>query len=529
MKTTKKNSSALIAGSSYGETLLCRKSATYWERLTQYFAIIILTVFPLLMGFNGYLSITEGKYILFKIFAFLYIIAAALIVVGFFLDKKKWRARKTEGFQKWSLPQILITAFAVWGVICAIVSPYSGLWEGQSRYEGVLSMLLYTAVFVLVAFWGEYSELYLPALALMAVAQGVVGLMQLFGVNLIYPEGYDYSNTLFVGMVGNIDCMGGIVAVTVPALICGFVLIENRWRYVMLGGASLLFAVEIYIDVDSGKLGLLAALAVALPYLVTERRHLKNTLYAGAALVMTFGLCKLIPISFAGYYTSVKLACAAMAAAVVMAVVAFLLGRRNEPLKLSAKTIRLGMFGLEALTAVAALIYLYGYSGSSTLLMNARDVLHGHLADEAGTYRGFVWKDCLVLMKDAPVFGCGPGAFMTVFEPYNRPELGVVYDFAHNDFLQIGVCMGYVGLAIYVAFVVALAVRAFKYATRCPLVVIFASSAAGYLIHSFFGFSIAIVAPVFWVMAGLLEKLIRQIPKNAVSGGPLAQTPTKSK
>ena len=507
MKTTKKKYSMKTGKTSYSAMLLCRRGATYWENFTKGFALVMLLVFPLLMGLNGYTAITEGKYILFKILTFCYVGGALLIFGGYFLEKNAWRVRKAEGFQRLTLPQILLLAFTAWGVVCALVSPYTQLWEGQSRYEGVLSMLLYTAIFVLVAFWGEYSAYYLPAMAVMALAQGVVSLLQISGVDLIYPEGYNYASTAFVGMLGNIDCMGGLVAIALPALACGFILLEGRWRYVMLSGAAILLAVEILIDVDSAKMGLLAALVVSVPFLVTERRHLKNTLCIGAVLLAVFGLCRWIRVGSFG-----KLVLLSFIAAVLFGAGSFLLGKFQKPFGWSKKKICLLVVAAEVVFAVAALLYLRGYSGSNLLLSDIRDVLHGNLTDGAGSGRGAVWKSCLLLMAASPVFGCGPGAFLEAFGPYNRPEWGVVFDFAHNDFLQVGVCMGYVGLALYVAFIIVLAVRAFRNGLRCPLVVIFASAAAGYLVHSFFSFSIAIVTPIFWVMAGLLEKLIRQLP-----------------
>ena len=40
---------------------------------------------------------------------------------------------------------------------------------------------------------------------------------------------------------------------------------------------------------------------------------------------------------------------------------------------------------------------------------------------------------------------------------------------------------------------------------------IFLGGMAGYLIYSFFVFSIAIVTPLFWVLAGLADKCVRQL------------------
>ena len=529
MKTIEKFLNTLVSKSAYGKTLLQQRKFAYWERLSQVFAIMILAVFPLTMGFDGYADIARAKYALFKAFMGFYMAAAAVITAEFLIEQKMWQARKAEGLHKWNLSQVLITAFVLWGVICAIVSPFHDLWVGQSRYEGVLSMLLYAAIFILLSFWGEYCDYYVPAMAVMAVIEGLICLAQLWGVNWIYLEGYDFATTEFIGTIGNIDIVGGMIATVVPALACGYILLETRWRYVMLSGAAMLLLVELWIDVDSAKIGMLFAFAVCLPFLAAKRKFFSRTLRIGSVFSVVFALAKMFtPLSPAAV-TFGKLSLAAVVLAAVLGAASWLLERKERDFRWSAKTINLVVAGAEILLVIAALLYLRGYEGSSVLLTDIRNVLHGELADSAGTNRGFVWKACIELMAAAPVFGCGPGGFYEAFTPYNREELGVMYDFAHNDFLQVGVCMGYVGLALYIAFLVVLAVKTIKAANRCPLVIIFAASVAGYLAHSFFSFSITIVTPLYWVMAGLLDKLIRQMPQELPPSGGKERSKHKTK
>ena len=84
-------------------------------------------------------------------------------------------------------------------------------------------------------------------------------------------------------------------------------------------------------------------------------------------------------------------------------------------------------------------------------------------------------------------------------------------DFAHNDFLSVAACTGLVGLALYLLFLAALAVRCIRAAHRSPVMLIFLGGMAGYLIYSFFVFSIAIVTPLFWALAGLADHCVRQL------------------
>ena len=518
MKKTKqpKTATTFVVGEA---GLLRRNTCNYWEQFSHWFAIILLALFPLFPGTDGYYNITGTKDFVFKLLAILFIVLCGLILAGLFMEKKLLRARAAGGWQRLTLPQILLIAYILWSALSAILSPYpfAEAWQGQGRTGGLFVILLYGAVFLLLSFWGEYSDQYPLALAAMSVVLGVMMVMQRCGSTILYPDGMDYSNTLFLGTIGNADCVAGIVSMVVPALACGFVLIDNKWRYLCLPGFAMLLYTQLFMDVDTGKLGLAAALVVVRPFLLTKRRHIADTLVIGAITAVVFALYKALVYTrtveeTTTTFTMTKTAWLMVAAAVVLLAVAALLYWRDKklngtPLPVKPKIIRLVVAAVELIAIVAALIFLYNYSGEHRLLVEISQMLHGELSDSAGSGRGIVWKNSITLIRETPIIGSGPGTFAARHEPYNTT---VFFDFPHNDFLQIGVCQGLVGLALYVAFLVALAVRALRVAPRCPQIVIFGGAAVGYLVYSFFVFSITIVSPLFWVMAGIMDKMVRQ-------------------
>lgn len=511
-KRSRKNERA-IEPSSYARSLLRQTERPYWERLSQVFAVVLLSVFPLMLGENGYSSITEDRFIFFKNLTLFYLACAALLWLLCLKDKSLYKARRGKCPQKISIPQAALLLYMLWGVICALVSPQEDLWIGFRRCEGVFSMLLYASVFLALSLWGEYSDYLLPAFSVMAIVQAALSISQIFGGSFLYPPDFTYQTALFVGTFGNIDIASGFISLALPALVCGFILLETRFRHVMLAGAALLLAVQIYIGVDSGNLGLAVSLALALPFLCAERTHLIRTLYALAVLLAAGGISRYLAPSFIPAPSS-KTPLLLLAALLLAAAGAFL-SKKKGALAFGPRTVRIAVAALELLAVAGAVVYLFRYSGGNTLLLDAHEVLHGRLSDTAGSGRGLIWKISAQCMNDHPLFGCGPGGFTMALIPYySYDAVGIWIDEAHNDFLHIGVCTGYVGLFFYVAFVVSLAVRALKNAVRCPLILIFASAVAGYLVHSFFSFSVAIVSPLFWAMAGLLEKLIRQLPKG---------------
>lgn len=509
-RSSRKNS-RVMQPSSYAGSLLRQTERPYWERLSQLFAIVLLSVFPLIMSEGGYANINDDKFRAFKAMTLVYLVCAALLWLLCLKDKSLYQARKQKCPQTLSVAQVAVLLYALWGGICALVSTEQDLWIGFRRNEGVLSMLLYAAVFLGLSLWGEYSDYLLPALSVMAIAQAVLSLSQVWGNTALYPEGYSYASLPYIGTIGNIDLVSGLITLVLPVLACGFILLETRFRYVMLTAAALLFALQVNIDVDSGKIGLAVSLALSLPFLCSERKRMVRTLYALAVLFAVGGLSRYFAPD--AVLTSSSRTLLFLLAALVFAGVGFFLSKKNTAFSKDPRTIRIMVVALELAAVIGFIVYLFLYSGNNRLLWDAREFLHGRLDDRAGSGRGLIWKATVQLINDHPIFGCGPGGFARSLAPYyDHISYGKWVDVAHNDFLHIGACSGYVGLFFYLVFVVSLATRTLKNIERCPLLLIFASAMAAYLAHSFFSFSVPEISPLYWATAGLLEKLIHQLP-----------------
>lgn len=497
-----------------GITLYERRASRYWEMVSQWFAIIMLGVFPFLMGPQKYLNITESRFTWFCVLTYAYLLVSALVALGFVLQKNAWLKRKSEGFQKPDISQYLMMGYLLWAAISSLVSPYrADTWLGQGRYEGLMTIMLYSLTFILLSFWGEYTNKYVYAMGIMTALLSILALLQLFGVDFISPEGYTVWDTRFFSTIGNVDCVSGIAAITIPALVCAFVLLDGKWRYSCLCGYVLLFYIQIFIDVDSGKIGLLLALLVTLPFLLDRWKRVMRTMQAFGALLLSYAVERLFPITQVGVGFAVgKTALAALVLGIVLVVLGILFERKEHTFRLSERQIRRIVLVVVLVAVMAALVFLYSYSGENRLLKEISQVLHGELADNAGSGRGIVWKLSLDFIREMPIFGSGPDTYISRAMPYYESgKLTQVFDFAHNDFLQVAVCLGLVGLAIYLAWILYMAIRLLKNAPENPLLLIFGSAIAGYLGHVFFSFSIALVTPLFWVLAGLGNKCLRQM------------------
>jgi O-antigen ligase len=82
--------------------------------------------------------------------------------------------------------------------------------------------------------------------------------------------------------------------------------------------------------------------------------------------------------------------------------------------------------------------------------------------DSTGSGRTFIWKRGLEIAKTYPLFGVGPGAFMSAygrmlkegkFESVIDPKYNVAWKTAHNTYLKILVELGYPGLVLYLLLI----------------------------------------------------------------------------
>ena len=500
---------------STGVALARRGDCPLWERVSVVFVLIILAIFPLVVGSDTYDNITATKFCTFGTLACLYMAACVGVGIAFPPGRDRNGVMRALPLQRLTVPQTVLLAYMVWAVICALASPYEDLWLGQSRYEGLCSLLLYGAVFLLTSFWAEYTDGYLYGLGVMAVIMGIIALAQSFGSEILYPEGLNYWSSSFLTTIGHEDCVAGFVNILLPALLCGFVILRGRIRYTCLPGLFLFSYITGFTDVDTAKMGLIVVVLL-LPCLVQSRDRLWKTLIGLAPVAAGLALAFAFPGSAeARHFDPGRKAAALLLGAAALVIAGILLNKNDRPWAVRPSTVRRGLYGIMAVAALVALVCLRGYSGNNRLLAEVSQLLHGNLTDEAGTYRGYIWKSALKLIGERPILGGGPGSFYTRFLPYNdgynaASGYGVLVDLAHNDFLNIGVCTGVVGMLLYAAFLVTLAVRCVRRMDKCPVLLIFLGGMLGYVLYSFFVFSIAIVSPLFWVMAGAADKCVRQ-------------------
>lgn len=153
---------------------------------------------------------------------------------------------------------------------------------------------------------------------------------------------------------------------------------------------------------------------------------------------------------------------------------------------------------------------------SHGMLNELGQILRGNYNDKFGHNRLFTWKRTLRLVKVHPLFGIGPDNFKEFFARYFHDEAVEMFpssngglDKAHNEFLDVLLDNGILGLLAYLAFFGWLLYYAFSKSKNRGIAPVFGVAVAAYMAHAFFGYQLPLHSPIMWMMIGMLAGLCR--------------------
>lgn len=136
----------------------------------------------------------------------------------------------------------------------------------------------------------------------------------------------------------------------------------------------------------------------------------------------------------------------------------------------------------------------------------------GGLSYEMGSHRIWIWRITLRLIYEKPILGCGPDNLWEGLvqncteETYEfARKTYVAIDKAHNEYLHIAATLGIPVLICYLAFIALILFPKIKLAINNKVNFIICLSIISYLVQAFFNISTIGVAPLFWMLLGLID------------------------
>ena len=415
---------------------------------------LILTVFLLWFDKSGYSAITEAKLPLFYVFsgAYIFLTLAAAAIGG-----------RVPKLKELSAVQLFVIAYLIFTLLSAVCSPFqSKTWIGATRYEGALTIAIYCLVFLLISVYGRAGKWLLWPLGIGAVLLCLLCISQMHGKNpfCLYPNGYDYFGAgkyysgQYLGTVGNTGLLAAYFCVAIPVMWLSLLRLKGKKRFLLFVPLILSLFVLIKMSVMAGLLGVFGGGILSIPIVIKSDRKTRKIIVVILLAAIIFGI---------------------------------------------------------------AFLFLADI-GEGTL-HEAHEVLHGNVSESFGSHRIYIWKNVLELVPRRLILGMGPDTLSAEnVAPFTRYEAEIdelftsYIDTAHNEYLNVLYHQGLFALIAYLAALIAAAVKWIKQSEKNTVVAIMGAAALSYCIQAFFGISMFISAPFFWISLALLESSCNKKP-----------------
>ncbi|MCL1819069.1 MAG: O-antigen ligase family protein [Oscillospiraceae bacterium] len=518
------------------------KLRSYWAELC---VINILAVFPLFLA-DKYILLTghKAKYLWITTFVLLAILVLAELM---FMGTIKSKGKKG-GLKTITVPDIAVTAYWLFVVLSAVFSDlgfteeFSFFMQGYpERNDGILSITVYVILYFIASRMFRAKERDWSIFGVSACIVSILGILQFVGWDVfkLYPYGlessttpvagiypYNYLEAVFRTTLGNVDIISAYVAIAVCFFAVLFIREEKKIRWLYAATTVLSIGLMLTAGADGGKVGVLAGITLIIVLNLTDRKALSRLF-----LVMSPGflLGVLEPLVYAardhyretgiekvlywgaGWYRSMyflgAIACLIIGLGLHFIPVWFNVKRKGILALIAVAVIIVVAFaGIEFMGRLDTHLTPDDPAYFSNIVWQAREILHGNFEDMFGSGRAVLWKASVQELFYSPWLGHGPDAFewaLTEHQKHLYEVTNTTFDKAHNDYLQIAICNGFLGLAAFLLFIGALAVKVFPKVWDNPVLMAAAAAIGAYCVQAFFGISTPMVTPLFFVMMGI--------------------------
>ena len=492
------------------QTMQAQQLRRMAERSAVAFLLAVLCVYPLYIDKFSNLGVVKFTGVATLSWAFcLWLGALAAIGARPRAGRLPWRT--DHGL--WALGAVVAT-----GVVSTVtsLSPAMSLW-GLGGYYGGCMMVLFTAVGYLAVRAFAPQKLLNGLTFCVGITTALVTVLyvlNIFNIDLIgtYADTAVVERAQFFSTLGQKNFCSGFMAFALPLVFYAF-LVARGARHTVLYGVPAFFGglALAVVDADGLALGIGAAVLVLLCQKIFTTRTLRRLMVIGMFFFADAGWMQYMrthvytqggkPILAAfGHYAQLGFAvCAA-----VWAVLFFALRSREIPLWKAGRVLM-----VIAVTLGVVLVVLANFMPGFPSLGKLDDLLVFN--DDWGTYRGTAWRISWSAWTAQPfwrkLLGVGPGMMHTAVAQWAGADITArmkTFYAAHNEYLELLLTSGVLGLAAWVWFVTAHLRKAAQNWLR-PGVAPVTLALVSYLAHAAVSIRVSMIFPEIMLLFGLLQ------------------------
>ena len=515
------------------------------------YLLVVLTVLPLIYD-NSYFNILETKYKCFymsTLFMLAVLLVSGLVMLG--IDRKEFQGEHAKELfaklkpQNWrktfSAADMAVIAFWVFSLISTLQSEYvyESFWGNEGRYSGLFLMTLYVAAYLVISHFWKPNGWVMQAFLAAGMIVCVIGITDYFQMDILHFRGHikPEQSTVFTSTIGNINTYTAYVALVMGVAAAMFATAQGWFRMGWYYICTVVSFIAIVMGCSDNAYLALGALFAFLPLLLFQRKDgvvryfvllatfasviqyidYVNQKYAEVVVGLDslFGVLVNIPklhIIVAGIWGIALVLCFAM---------------KWSNLKIKQKELlETEQWGVgKYLARVWTGILILGVASIALIFVDVNVVGNADhygmikkyllFNDSWGTSRGYIWKKSVALYNNLPIihkiFGYGPDTFgiMTTksFLTEMVDKTSVIFDSAHNEYLQYLLTIGFGGLVAYVVFLIccvkkmAKAYKIIEVKTRGYILANLIAVLC-YCFQAIININLPIVTPILWLFLG---------------------------
>ena len=424
--------------------------------ITRAFLIFRSSVCVLYPGTQGFGGIAQAKYQMFLLLCggytalMLLLLAESALVSGKKCRNLKVVLKETNWTQRFLALYLLFT----W--LSALLSPYfPETVIGVSRYEGALTISIYVVCFFLVRAYGRIDRVLITVFGAAVTLFDLLCIAQLYGGNpfTLYPVGYGYADAgvaysgAYLGTIGNVDLVAAFFCLAIPAFWAAMLRSRDWQRWLLSVPLALSLFVLVKMNVLAGFVGVFAGGAIGYVVIAPVGETHRRALAAAFFCLVVGSLAALYCVDFGGVFHELH------------------------------------------------------------------SIMHGEISTTFGSGRIHIWEQVLSAVPEHFLLGTGPDTMLygglEAFTRYDEALGGTIVaqiDVAHNEYLNILYHQGIFALAAYLGALAAAAKKWLRDGGRNALVAVLGTMLLCYSIQAFFGFSMIMTAPYFYLTLALFDK-----------------------
>lgn len=482
---------------------------------------------------NYYYNILQVKYYYYCGCSITMLVALLVYGIIKMTHEKRWNQlnirnlKNVKILELFSVPDLMLIMFWIVAAISTVLSPFKfeSFWGNEGRYGGLFLITLYTAVYFFIVKCFQVRSWYVDLCLAVGLAVCIFGLTDFFNLDLLGFETYLTSSekNSFTSFIGNINMYTQLVSIYLGVAAFMWVGTKNRvksiWYYICLW---IIFLAAIVGQSDNVYISMAALFAVLPLYAFRSRRGIRRYLILIMTFLASVWVVQWVSIKFAGQvvaihsiynmiaeYEKLNIVILGLGAVILLLYVLDYAVKKQD-----AKVTPWLWRGWLVLIIIAVLAVLYVlYDVNIAEGGEKYGSLQNYLkfTDSWGSSRGFAWRIALENYGKFPIhqklFGHGPDTFGLITYFNNLAEMQssyrVIFENAHNEYLQYLMTMGIFGVFAYVGLLVSAFVLVIKRQMNHVPVMAMLTGVFCYVTQGVVNISQPIVTPIMWTLLAM--------------------------